>query len=558
MCSRSKLLTAALLWMVGTISLWAQSYLNKLNVDVELQENGDAIITETRRMDIDTDGSELYIVIGNLNGSKVTDFSVSDENGKEYVNVGDWNSSLSRTEKTEKCGIIRKSDGYELCWGLGMEGERIYTAQYRVTDLVRAYNDYDGFNYMFVTRNMNPSPKQATVTIKAPNGELFEEEQVRMWSFGYEGEINLEAGEVVARTNTSLDTDNSMIVMLQLEKGVVNPQIKVDAPFETLKDKAFEGSDYGTEDKSFIQTLKDEPSMLIPIAILFLPILLILYSYNRIRKLKKDAKKDLLWYRDLPYDGNLQKANAVLNACKYGKNNYRNVVSASVLRLIRIGALGVEEHYIEPTGLSKMLGRQGETKKCIVIHPLVQNDQATNTRMLKMLYELFVDAAGSDGILQPKEFKHFIKRNTDRLIDFMKEVKYKMSVKDCRKDMERVRQVFGLKKYLEDFTLANERSMSEVSLWGEYLVYAELFGCADKIREEMFKLNPEFLKMDKMYEALFNNDVVPETLLIAAYGARSAERAISRQEMRSSGFGGSSSIGGGGGFSGGGSGGGIR
>ena len=115
MCSRSKLLTAALLWMVGTISLWAQSYLNKLNVDVELQENGDAIITEIRRMDIDTDGSELYIVIGNLNGSKVTDFSVSDESGKEYVNVGDWNSSLSRTEKTEKCGIIRKSDGYELC-----------------------------------------------------------------------------------------------------------------------------------------------------------------------------------------------------------------------------------------------------------------------------------------------------------------------------------------------------------------------------------------------------------------------------------------------------------
>ncbi|MGM9685530.1 MAG: DUF2207 domain-containing protein, partial [Bacteroidaceae bacterium] len=347
MCSRSKLLTAALLWMVGTISLWAQSYLNKLNVDVELQENGDAIITETRRMDIDTDGSELYIVIGNLNGSKVTDFSVSDENGKEYVNVGDWNSSLSRTEKTEKCGIIRKSDGYELCWGLGMEGERIYTAQYRVTDLVRAYNDYDGFNYMFVTRNMNPSPEQATITIKAPKGELFEEEKVRMWSFGYEGEINLEAGEVVARTNTSLDTDNSMIVMLQLEKGVVNPQIKVDAPFETLKDKAFEGSDYGTEDKSFIQTLKDEPSMLIPIAILFLPILLILYSYNRIRKLKKDAKKNLLWYRDPPYDGNLQKANAVLNACKYGKKNYRNVVSASVLRLIRIGALGVEEHYIE-------------------------------------------------------------------------------------------------------------------------------------------------------------------------------------------------------------------
>ena len=125
-----------------------------------------------------------------------------------------------------------------------------------------------------------------------------------------------------------------------------------------------------------------------------------------------------------------------------------------------------------------------------------------------------------------------------------------------KNEAEQVRQVFGLKKFLKEFTLANERHVSELGLWKDYLVYAELFGIADQVRADMQKINPEFEKMAKIYQDMCDRTVVPELMATTLYGSRLAQKAIARE--RSGGGGGSASMGGGGGFSGGGSGGGIR
>ena len=72
--------------------LWgaAGPVLRHLQIDVILRDNGDADVREVRQMEIDSEGTECYIVIGNLNGSDIKDFSVTDETGKEYVNEGAW------------------------------------------------------------------------------------------------------------------------------------------------------------------------------------------------------------------------------------------------------------------------------------------------------------------------------------------------------------------------------------------------------------------------------------------------------------------------------------
>ena len=133
---------------------------------------------------------------------------------------------------------------------------------------------------------------------------------------------------------------------------------------------------------------------------------------------------------------------------------------------------------------------------------------------------------------------------------------YKMTIKQCNEDIDNVKKVMGLKKFLNDFTLANERGVPEISLWGDYLVYAQLFGCAEQLRKEMMQINPEFLRMDDMYKAMFDDDLIREVTYIALFSATSGTNAINAE--RNSGGGGFSSFGGGGGFSGGGSGGGFR
>ncbi len=50
--------------------------------------------------------------------------------------------------------------------------------------------------------------------------------------------------------------------------------------------------------------------------------------------------------------------------------------------------------------------------------------------------------------------------------------------------------LIGFKNFLKDFTLSKEREAVEVGLWKDYLVYAGLFGIADKVAKQFQKLYP--------------------------------------------------------------------
>ena len=70
---------------------------------------------------------------------------------------------------------------------------------------------------------------------------------------------------------------------------------------------------------------------------------------------------------------------------------------------------------------------------------------------------------------------------------------------DCRyfdKDVsleEEAKKLAGLKKFFKEFTLINEKMPIEVSLWNEYLMYAQMFGMADKVACVFEKMYPEVI-----------------------------------------------------------------
>ena len=70
------------------LPLSARPALSRLDIRVVLSRNGDARITETRQMDIDSEGTECYIGMGTPEGSEIRDLKVTDETGYEYENVG--------------------------------------------------------------------------------------------------------------------------------------------------------------------------------------------------------------------------------------------------------------------------------------------------------------------------------------------------------------------------------------------------------------------------------------------------------------------------------------
>ena len=542
-----------------TTMVSASPSLRKLDIQVDLRDNGDAEIIETRQMSIDSEGTECYIVIDNLNGRDITDFYVTDETGKKYTNIGEWEVDRSRKWKTGKCGIVRKSDGYELCWGLGQSGERIYIAHYVVTNMVLSYKESDGFNWMFVARELSPSPQLVDINIHASCLKSgLPEDSINIWLFGNrKGNIEKLDNSVEAKV-TSMEFDESVIVLLELQKGLLHPAKSDNRTFKEVRKKAFEGSDY-EEEKSGLKKAWDFVVKNIEYLIGGLICLLIAFwtisSSVRLKRERKNLLNNLEWYRQVPVNGNLRRARNLMGAF-YMANPIpqNNLINAMLLQLIRTKTLRIEEHYVDATGFKKVFGGQGKNMECIVLGEFDSSNRLLSDGPMKKLYDIIKASAGEDGILQPNELKKWMNRHKMEVLEFVNTLdKGSLNLKEAKRSIDDVQKVFGLKKFLEDFTLANERHITEVSLWKDYLVFATLFGIADQVMADMKRVNPEFMKMDIETRNMTNKTLVPVFASSFCNGVASATKG-----SRSSGGGGSGSFGGGGGFSGGGSGGGVR
>ena len=536
-----------LVLLASATGISARPYLHSLDIRVVLSHNGDARITETRVMDIDDEGTECYIGLGNMGGSEVRDLRVSDEDGNDFENIGDWDIDESRSWKEYKCGIVYKHNGYELCWGLGESGNRTYTTSYTITSLVHAYPDADAIRHVFLDQDVSPKPDHAKISIEAEDSILFTDENCGIWGFRFGGELGFQDGRIIAYNTEDFGHSGAMYIMVRFNKGMFEPTIQEDDTFEHKKELAFEGSDYTSDD----EWTTEDTIILLVMAICFfiVPIVGFIWYLIYVWRARKKVNKDLLWYRDIPMKGNLQQANDVLNAYKYFGTDYNNLLSACILKLIDMGAISIEQ----------TLNSKGKTEQNFVIHEL--KNYADQPLLLRKIHSMFKTAAGEDTVLEPKELRSFMRSSKNESItdSFINTLHTKTSISYYKERFDDVRQVFGLKKFLKEFSLLDERHVNEVTLWKDYMIYATLFGIADQVIKDMKKINPEYFNMDQVAAQMANDTTLPMIYSTLHSGTSRAVANKAAREARASGHGGHSSWGGGGGgFSGGGFGGGVR
>lgn len=128
------------------------------------------------------------------------------------------------------------------------------------------------------------------------------------------------------------------------------------------------------------------------------------------------------------------------------------------------------------------------------------------------LYEILY-AASNNGILESDELSKWIKKNynylndifdemVDTLILKLKDIGYiKEDIDGCKYGNVMGNQIYndsiqlyGLKKYLEEFSEMDMKEIKEVKLWDEYLIFACLFGITDKVTKQLKTIYPEILK----------------------------------------------------------------
>lgn len=571
----TRLITLALMLWASSAMVFAQSVLHDLDIRVELSRNGDARITETRQMTIDNQGTECYIGLGEMSPSTVKDLSVSDESRQRYENIGEWKVDRSRSEKAGRCGIVDKGNGcYELCWGLGDSGLRTYVTSYTITGLVRGYPDADALRHVFLDENVSPKPIHAKVTIVGADTTLvFTPDTCGIWGFRFYGELGFENGTMVAETTGPMNSEEALYIMAQFPKGMLEPAIQTtDDTFEHKKQLAFEGSDY--VDVVIKQSSDDKGGMNAPTAmgilggsIVCLGGILYYFRGSRSRKKRKEIMawvKSVDYFRSIPLEGNLQQANDMLNAFNVGKaSNYKRLISATILHLINEGVFSVEP----------MMTEAGKMAKRFVVKEELPVEKDWSPLAYKM-HEIFNKASGENHVLDPKELETFMENDNNLKVvkSFLNALHTMRTLEFYENHKDEVCEVFGFKRFLEDFTLMNERHLTEAKLWNDYMVWATLYGNAEQVIKDMKAINPEFFKMDQVAIQLSDNDILPVVYASVFKGTDHVFDIMekSRKEpvrshrsrsssSRSSGGGGRSSYhGGGGGFSGRGGGGGIR
>ena len=538
------------LLLLEVIGVWARPQLHDLDIRVVLYKNGDALISETRKMTIDSEGTECYIGLANMGQSVIKDLTVTDETGARYVYT-DWDVSESRSWKQYKCGIVTTKRGYELCWGLGAEGERTYTTTYIMTGLVRGYPDACAIRHVFLDTAVSPKPEHARVAITtADTTMVISDETCGLWGFKFQGDLWFENGYMMAETTEPMNSEAGLYLMARFPKEMFEPTIWEEDSFEDKKEEAFEGSDYEyDEDEDDMSCFEWLMFILVYGGAALLVIGSVVWRIYSVWSAKRKLNKNLLWYRDIPLNGNLQEANKILNAYKYFNSDYNNLMSACILKLISMGIITIET---KPN-------HKGKMEPNFVIHDYKEIDK--QPVLMRQLYKIFKESAGSDRVLEPWELKSYMRSTSHQSVidQFVTTLHAKKDLSKYPPTDKGVNEVFGLRKFLKEFTLLDERELKEVTLWKDYMIYATLFGIADKVIKEMKQVNPAYFDMDRVASQMADDMTLPLIYSTLQRSTSSAVAAKAAREHRAHGGGGHSSWGGGGGgFSGGGGGGGVR
>lgn len=537
----------------------AKNHIYNIDISVYLDEEGNASITEVWKVK-GSDGTEWYKVLGNLGNSKISDFKVSmDGNPLIYKN---WNVNESLSAKKGYYGI---NNGNELCFGKYDYKKHTFTLSYTLSNFVFNVSDSQVIYFNFIDRLSDVNFDDFTLELSSYYSFP---DTLDVWGYGYKGYAYVENGKI--KMSNESDMDDKYVVMLA--KFPLNTFNTINSSkynnFNEVLTKAEEGSfEYVYIDGGIFVKILTFIFNIISYIPVILPFILIIASISNNKSYgykdnKKINKKEILYFRDIPCNKDIYYANTLARINNFGVKE-TNIFGAIFLKWIKQGKITVSSK-------DKIFNKK-ETN--FILNKDIVLEDELETKLFDYIYE-----ASSDGILEANELERWARNNYSKFLNLFEnintkeidklqeqghiyvrnnknECKYKNVMDDTL--YEEAKKLYGLKLFLEHFSNIKEREAIEVNLWDEYLMFAYIFGIADKVAKQFKNLYPEVITM--MQEDSYTSDFDFDTFIfinnISKNSSFAASNARSAARSYSSGGGGFSRGGGGGGSFGGGGGG---
>ena len=283
-----------------------------IDITLTLLPDGTASIHE--RWDVcAADGTEWYLVRGNLGDIEIGGLAVSDESGRAYVNEGSWDTQRGIAEKAGRCGIVRKRDGAEICWGIGSLGDHVFDVSYTMSRSVKSLNDYDMLHLQTVSPGLSSPPRHVRVTVRAQQHQL-DTSNTRAWGFGFAGRVDFRDGAVVYESTEAFMLNSSVIVLLRFDKGMFDSPSRQDRDFADALAVAMEGADFGSDSDSGVGGGFARLVAVFVAAVAGMCAIAAGSRSARRRKILGMKPSEVPWNREIPFGGDLEASAYTLAA----------------------------------------------------------------------------------------------------------------------------------------------------------------------------------------------------------------------------------------------------
>ena len=415
--------------------------------------------------------------------------------------------------------------------------------EYELSNFIFNTDDAQVIYYNFIDKLSNVNFDSFTLEISS----FYEfPDTLDVWGYGYKGYAYVYDGKIYMSNESDMD-GNYAVLLAKFPLNTFNTtnKTKYDT-FDEVYNMAEQGTfDYDYSNNSFgffnfIFGILNFLMFFLPFIIVFLIARGTLYGYKDNKVINK---KNTEFFRDIPCNKDIYYANALANLNKWSKSS-ASILGAILLKWIREDKVQIL--------------KEKSTK--IILKKEIQLDIKEEQELYDMMYK-----ASVDGILESKELERWAKNNYSKYLNLFdkiknnkikelrdqghiykrtnrKECKYKNVMDDVL--YEDSKKLYGLKLFLEEFSAINTKEAIEVKLWDEYLMFAYIFGIADKVAKQFKNLYPEYI--ENLDNIDFDTIIFLNVILTRSVSAASTAR--SRAQSYSSGGGGFSSGGGGGGY----------
>lgn len=546
-----KILFTILLFLIP-LSVKADRIYN-IDMKIYIEKDGTAKITEVWNVKASS-GSEWYKQLNNLGNSTLSNFKVSMD-GKA-LSQKTWDVDESLSEKAGYYGVNYTSEGLELCFGKSDYRNHTFTLTYTLSNYIFNTNDSQ---VLYWTLFPNVSLDDFSVVV---DGYYTFPDTLDVWGYGYKGYAYVEKGIIKMSNEGSLDGDYVVLLAkFPLDTFNTTNTYSQFNTFDDVLNQAEDGTyEYDYEEKinffdRIINLIGVIFELIFPLLIFGIPVAISLNSGYGYKHNKKINKKDVPMFREIPCNKDIYYANALIKLNNFGYKE-SNILGAIILKWIKNNKV---QFINKETGIFNKNTSVIDLTK----NPTFDND--IEKELFDMMY-----SASNDGMLEAKEFERWCKKNYSKFFKLFTKIEnneidklkqdnhiYKRThKKECKKKNvmdDKIYndsvELYGLKLFLEEFSNIDTKEAIEVHLWDEYLMFAYLFGIADKVAKQLKNLYPEVLAQEN-----FDYDTIVFVNYVSTRGVSAASSARSAAQSYSSGGGGFSSGGGGGGsFGGGGS-----